>query len=527
MKKSPSPSTDVVRNPFLEKHAADIHGILHGFDRIRLQGTLRYLYRPVVFEEYLCQAKVLLKGFKSFVTRLTAEVRQQAEALAQSHRRPFQYLKSCNIKKEDLARAIAQRDGVREGLIAVFNCVEGCRTYRVYGNRQSRKLELRLEWGKCSPLYFYAQHPRWGLLHLRLQTWFPFLIQICLNGHDWLARQMDRCGLRYRQIDNRFTWIEDLAKAQELMDQQLTTDWVALCEELRRTYHPLHARIVQPLRGLSYYWTAPETEFSSDVIFREVTVLDRLFARLKQFALLHLGAEQVMNFLGKRYRSDSMGEQTSDLRRRHEGTRIKHWLNKNSIKLYNCLNVLRPETTINDPSDLRVYRCAENHPQGPMAWRELRRGVADLHRRAELSRRANERYLTALAAANDATVLAEETITLCQPIRRQGERYRALNPFNPDEAAWLQRLNRGEWVLKGFRNRDLRTLIFGNAPNPTQRRRQSAQITRRLALYRAHGLIAKISHTHRWMVTDKGRRLITALLAVRHATTDQLISLAA
>ena len=88
MKKTSSPSTDVVRNPFLEKHANDIHGILHGFDRIRLQGTLRYLYRPVVFEEYLTKAKVLLKGFKSFVTRLTAEVRQQAEALAQSCQRP-------------------------------------------------------------------------------------------------------------------------------------------------------------------------------------------------------------------------------------------------------------------------------------------------------------------------------------------------------------------------------------------------------------------------------------------------------
>ena len=61
-------------------------------------------------------------------------------------------------------------------------------------------------------------------MHLRLQTWFPF-IHICLNGHDWLARQMDEKGLRYRKADNRFTWVELLDKAQELADRQLRTDW--------------------------------------------------------------------------------------------------------------------------------------------------------------------------------------------------------------------------------------------------------------------------------------------------------------
>jgi hypothetical protein len=527
MEKRTSPPTERTPNPFIAHHADDLLGVLHGLDRVRLQGTLRCLYQPAIFQEYLSQAKVLLKDFKGFVLRTTAAVRQQAEALAQSCGRPFEYLRSVNVDKEERARQLAQSQGVGEGLIGIFNCVEGCRTYRVYGNRESRKLELRLEWGKCSHLYFYVQHPRWGFLHLRLQTWFPFLIQICLNGHEWLARQMDQAGLRYRRADNRFTWIEDVAQAQALMDQQLRTDWVGLCEELRQAYHPLHERIVQPLHGLAYYWTAPEVEFSSDLLFRETSALERLFPRLKLHAMLHLGAEQVMNFLGKRYDERFHGEVCSDLRRRQEGFRIKHWLNDNSIKLYPCLNVLRAEVTTNDPADLRVYRCAEHNPDGPMAWRALRRSVADLHRRAQLSQAANERYLAALAAANDTTSLAEDALALCQPIRREGQRHRALNPFNPQEAAWLERLSRGEWVLKGFRNRDLRHLAFGPTSDPLARRRQAAQITRRLALYRAHGLVAKVSRTHRWMLTAKGRRLISALLAARNASTDRLISLAA
>ena len=64
--------------------------------------------------------------------------------------------------------------------------------------------------------------------------------------------------MSYRKADNRFTWIKDFEQAQSLADAQLRTDWVAACEELRRTYHPLHEKIGRPLNGLSYYWTAPK-----------------------------------------------------------------------------------------------------------------------------------------------------------------------------------------------------------------------------------------------------------------------------
>src|SRR6266576_1076839 len=264
------------------------------------------------------------------------------------------------------------------------------------GNYQTKMLEPHLELGKCMHLYFYVQDQRFGLLHLRLQTWFPFLIHICLNGHDWLARQMDEKGLRYRKADNKFTWIENFEAAQELADAQLSTDWVALCEQLRRSYHPLHEKIGRPLNGLSYYWTAPQSEFASDILFRSQSVLDRLFPRLILHAMLNLGCDQVMRFFGRKLQGNFGGDVVSDLRRRSKGVRIKHWLNENSVKLYNCLNVLRQETTIHNPKDLRVYRAAETQPDGPLAWRVLRQNVADIYRRAEISRAANERYLTAL-----------------------------------------------------------------------------------------------------------------------------------
>jgi len=527
MQTKPSVPTNHVLNPFIEKHQKNVMGILHSFDRLRLQGSLRYLYCQDVFELYLSRAKVLFKDFKKFATGLTAEVCQTAQQLARSLGRPYRYLASSALSKEEEAQDILRRDKIKEGLVAVFGCVEPCRTYKMRGNYQTKMLEPHLELGKCLHLYFYVHHPRFGLLHLRLQTWFPFLIHICLNGHEWLARQMDEKGLRYRKADNRFTWVEDFEAAQSLADAQLRTDWVALCEELRRTYHPLHEKIAQPFHGFSYYWTAPQTEFASDVLFRDQRVLDRLFPRLILHGMLNLGCEQVMRFLGKRLNRRFGGEVVTDLRRGPEGVRLKHWVNQNSIKLYNCLNVLRPETTIHEAKDLRVYRTPETRPDARAAWYPLRRGVADLYRRAEISRAANERYLTALAAASITTPLAQEAAKVCEPVRRDQRRYRALNPFEAADAQLLAAVNRGEWALKGFRNAEIRVLLFGQARDQTQQRSQAAKVSRRLALLHAHGLIAKVSRTYRWQVTQKGRRILTALLAARQADTDKLMSLAA
>src|SRR6267142_6938959 len=176
MQEKTSAPTNQALNPFIEKHQKDVMGILHSFDRLRLQGSLRYLYCREVFEEYLSKAKVLYKDFKKFATGLTEEVCQNAEQLARSLGRPFTYLASSALSKEEEAQRIVLQDKIQEGLVAVFRCVEPCRTYKMRGNYQTKMLEPSLEWGKCLHLYFYVQHRRFGLLHLRLQTWFPFLI---------------------------------------------------------------------------------------------------------------------------------------------------------------------------------------------------------------------------------------------------------------------------------------------------------------------------------------------------------------
>ena len=515
-----------VGRAFVQRHQSDVIGVLHGWDRLRLQGTLRSMYYQPVMERYLKQAGVMWKDFKNFATALTGRVRQSAAALAEEYQRPMIYLNSSRTDKEALACQIQERDQVKSGLIAIFSCVEPCHTWFLRGNRATRKLELRLEWGKCIHLYFYWVHEQLGFLHVRLQTWFPYLIQVCMNGREWLGRQMDQAGISYRREDNCFPWIADLERAQALMDQQHRTDWPGLLNPLVQQCHPLQVEINRPFES-EYYWTAAQSEYATDVMFGQREGLLRIYPALVHHAVMTFGAEQVLRFLGRSGKAGVHDEVKTDRRRRVEGVRVKHWLNKNSLKFYDKGRVLRSEVTINEPKDFRVYRRAENQPAGKEQWRILRRGLADFNRRAEVSRAATDRHLTALAAVHVQSSLAQDAAQLCQAVWRDGQRYRALNALGESDAELLAIVNRGEYAINGLRNRDVRARLYPPTQDKGKERREMAAVGRKLRLLRAHGLIAKVSKTHRYVVTEKGRRIIMALLAARQASTEKLTALAA
>ena len=85
----------------------------------------------------------------------------------------------------------------------------------------------------------------------------------------------------------------------------------------------------------------------------------------------------------------------------------------------------------------------------------------------------------------------------------------------------------GEFTINGFRNRDLREILFGDSAPKDERRRQSAKVTRLLRMLRAHGLIKKVTNTHRYVLTDRGRSIMTALIQASKADTEKLKKLAA
>ena len=531
-------------NTFLQRHAGSVTGMLSGFDRVRFRGTVRILSNASGLLAVLSHLGVLLKDFKQFAVGVSEKLKEASLAAALRAGRPVRYLSSSRVCKEDLARQIAEEQRVERGLVCVLTAVEPCWSFHVRRDRASKHLVLEPAWRKCLHLYHYFVHPQLGFCHARVQSWLPFNIHVCVNGREMLARQMDLAGIAYQRRDNCFAAVADVGRAQGLLDEQLKFDWAAALDSLADLAHPARPTL---LGGggtggggwtPEYYWSAQESEWASDVMFKSPSELSRLYPRLVRHGLINLSSGDVMRYLGKRVGPENRrfgGDVISDVKERGEGMRIKHRLNSNSIKMYDKQqSVLRVETTVNDPSDFKVYRRAEGDPQSKLCYRKLRKGVVDMPRRAEVCQAANDRYLEAMAAVETRAALAELAEPLCRsvPGKSKGERARGLNPLSRDDAALLAAVSRGEFAINGFRNRDVRRHLHGEgAPATTpptaagaaERKRQSAAVTRKLRLLRAHGLIKKVSRTHRYLLTDKGRAAIPAILAARAATASQLL----
>src|ERR1051325_1731888 len=219
-------------NGFIQRYEDEIDGVLNGFDRVLFRGTLRSLYAISVMDKYLAHKRVLYKDFGKHALSVSTLLKQAATRRAVREHRPIEYLASSSTSKEDVARQIALRDGIKSALICVLSCVEPCVRFDMNRCREQKQLVLQRRHRKCLHLYQYWMHPKFGLMHGRIQTWFPFTIQICLNGREWLARQMDEEGLGYTRRDNCFVTVENYSRAQELLNAQLQADWPTLLGEL-------------------------------------------------------------------------------------------------------------------------------------------------------------------------------------------------------------------------------------------------------------------------------------------------------
>jgi hypothetical protein len=245
----------------------------------------------------------------------------------------------------------------------------------------------------------------------------------------------------------------------------------------------------------------------------------------------HFKSPDVMRFLGKKAHGGFTGELVTSFKDRPEGVRVKHWVAGNSIKMYDKAgSVLRVETTIARPTPFKVLRPVnDDKPNGKLAWRPLRKGVADLHRRAQVSQHANDNYLMALSAVDDSTPLSAIFDEVSRPVTTTGHRARALRIGDSADIALLGAISRGEFSTAGFRNRDLQRLLHPVRRDPSHqaRRKIAAKCGRQIRLLRTHGLVRKVQNSHRYTLTQRGHRLAAALFAARHATTKQLLREAA
>lgn len=515
---------------FLARHASQITGVLRGPDRLVVRGYLQMLTTPGGMKSFLDLAGVSLAAFRNYVLDVTCKLLAASLAKAESLKRPVIYLPSAATRKEHVARRVLDEKPVDEGLICVLKAVEPCKTYVLKGGRRGGRVWLESKYGKCLHLYHYFLDRRFGFMSARIQTWFPFTIQVWINGREWLHRRFIEKNIRgYVKEENCFTRLADPKQAQELFDRLLDTSWQPVLDDIAQRVNPIHGQIFERAPQ-SYYWSIFQSEWAVDILFESARYLASLFPSLARHAITQMSCADVLRYLGRKADGRFRGEILGDFKSRAEGLRVKHWVDRNSLKAYvrGHGRVLRAEFTMNHPDGFKVYRPRAREPDARYAWQPLRKGVADLYRRAQVSNQAVGRYLEGLAAVEHQTPLKDLLHDLCLPARRNRRRFRALAPLADKDARLLEAINRGEFAANGFRNKDLLPLLeLQPAHTRLERRRRSAKVTRALALLRAHGLIRRVPRTHRYLLTAQGKLKITAALAARQTSVSKLVANAA
>ena len=498
-------------NTILEQFKDKINGTFAFFDRIIIKGHIRQFFSTSGKGYFLSEQNVLLKDFSAYANRVTSDIVAHIEKMAEETHRPLRYLTSSKISKEQTARDILNDDPVEEGLICILSVVEYCQTLQPIKNREG-KLELRTVDRKCKYYYFYYLDKNFGFMHVKLQTWFPFLIQVYINGREMMKHVFDENGITYKMYDNSFYEISDIEKAQELAEK---FDSKSLCSQLDLFAHRVNPYLdtIEKTFHQGYYWCVDQCEFATDVMFKSREALEDIYPSLVGHAFYDFKCTDVFSFLGRKLDPKFLGEAVSDYRKRPTGWRIKFKMKSNSIKMYDKFSCLRVEMTINDPREFKVYKDVR-HRDGTVSkrWVPMGKSISNLYRYAEISKAANRRFLDSLQNIVPAGSIEREINEVCGRKTVRGKKISGYNVWSKETMQLFEAVSDGKYLIRGFTNKDIRDILYPQNPSDKKSR---GKMSRTLYKLRTHGLIRKIPHSRKYLVTDKGRRVMGALIETR------------
>jgi hypothetical protein len=492
--------------PFLVKFASLIVCTLHCFDRVLFKGHLA-LASPHELERFVdFVLKVRRSDFiKCMAPQYSERLVQHAQAWARKAGRTYMY-RTGQFRKDEWALNLIRDQGILEGLVGILCTQETCPSFALVPGPErpwfvSRPRQQRV-------LYYYFLDPQFGLIHVRLQTWLPFTVQVYVNGHEWLAQQMVQKKLGFVQQHNAFTQLDDPAQVQRLADRFTQLNWAKILNRWARQVNPL---LNEMLRGYSVHWVVDQAEFATDLLFTSRAALAGLYRALLDYAVCTFSPKDILGFLGRKWDRRFDGEvHTHYEEDRWFGARIKHRMKTNWLKMYDKFGlILRVETVINAPTEFWVYRTRHHHAGTSSAgYFPMTKSVTSLVHYREQALACNRRYLDALAVVNDPAPAYQELRQLTEPKLVEGRSFAGFNPARCEDLRLFLAVLNGDHIARGFRNGDIREPLFGSPKQLRQHRRASAAVGRLLKRLHVRHLIAKVPRTRRWRVTEHGRRLL-------------------
>ena len=331
-------------------------------------------------------------------------------------------------------------------------------------------------------------------MHVKLQTWFPFLIQVYVNGREMMKHIFDENGITYRMYDNSFFEISDIPKAQELADR---FDARSLCRQLDFFAHKVNPYLdaIEEVFHQGCHWCVDQCEYATDVMFKSRNALEDIYPSLVGHAFYDFKCTDVFSFLGRKLNAKFLGEAVSDYRKRPEGWRIK----------------------------FKVFKDV-HHRDGTTSkrWVPMGKSIANLYRYAEISKAANKHFLDSMQNIIPVKSLEKEINRLCSCMKVNGKTVTGFNVWEPDTFLLLETISQGKYLIKGFTNRDIRAELFSPKPDT---KKQSGRTSRLLRKLREHGMIKKIPHSQRYLLTSNGRRITGALIETKRKIYPELAAI--
>ena len=490
-----------------ERYETNIQGQLSCFDRIILLGTFGNIAYPDAMAWQLKQAECKFIDYtKGFANELRLQMRHHIEDLAAREGIVIEHVNT-QMRKQTLIETILKQRGEHAGIVHIISAMERCSCFKVGKNHKTGFLELQWDSGKCLHYYIYFIDEEFGLCYMRIPTWAPCRLQVYLNGHNWLARQMDKAGISFSKLDNCFVDISDYDKAQQIADSLDPEKLHRSLDRYAKSFCACYAR------WPAVHWSISQIEYATDIVFRSTQILPTLYKELVRGAVTEVEAADVYSFMGKRLTKASADEVSFRLNTRVEGTRIKHSLGKNSIKMYDKQDrVLRIETTTSNISFFKHRRkVAKRDGTIEIKNAAVKKTVHSLGVVRELMDACNRRYYQYISQLQDHTKARRTLDNLSKSVNdSKGRSYRGINFFEINDLKFIQALVRGEHNISGFTNRILQRYL----PDWS-----SGKLSRMIRRFKAHRLIKSVNRTYKYYLTKRAKSLLFAYLQL----TDRVI----
>jgi len=505
---------------FVAKFSSLIVCTHHCFDRVIFKGHLA-MASLSEFEKFVdWTLKVRRCHFMNVIApQFSESLVEHAKKIARKAGRTYLY-RTGSLKKEAWAEGLLREQCIEEGLVGILCTQETCNSFALVPGEKRPQFVSRLRQQRV--LYYYFLDPQLGLIHVRLQTWAPFTLQVYANGHNWLTQQLVRLGMGFVIKDNAFTQLDEPAKAQRQADRFAKLDWPKI---LNRYAHQVNPLLRKELSRYRVRWVVDQAEFATDLVFKSPAALAGLYQKLIQFATVTFTPKDILGFLGRKWDRRFDGDVQTEVKTdRVLGTRIKHRMTRNWLKMYDKFGlVLRVETVINRPQEFYVHRT-RFHRDGSSSqgFFPMNKDTGSLIHYQEQALACNRRYLDALAIVNDPAPAYQELRKLTEPKIEAGRSSAGFNPARRDDVRFFAAVLDGDHIARGFRNKDIRAAVFGVNAKTTPK--DSAAIGRLVKRLHLRQLVAKIPRTRRWRVTESGRHLLSLAVQLYRQAWSELVA---